>query len=163
MEDTVTYEQELEQQDPIPKPKKLKIKDFAAKIKAKYPDYKDMDDTELTNRIVTKYPEYKDQVDLTPETPKKKVGTIGLEESSLQAGNVLSQSGGVGWEEIPQIEMYTLPNGEMVETDPVSISRKYKELKEISHLDVRNLPEFVSGGVVEGSVTIPLPEMTSRW
>ena len=40
---------------------------------------------------------------------------------------------------------------------------KYKELKEISHLDVRNLPEYVSGGVVEGSVTIPLPEMTSRW
>ena len=104
MEDTVTYEQELEQQDPIPKPKKLKIKDFAAKIKAKYPDYKDMDDTELTNRIVTKYPEYKDQVDLTPETSKKKVGTIGLEESSLQAGNVLSQSGGVGGEEIPKVE-----------------------------------------------------------
>lgn len=107
MEDTVTYEQELEQQDPIPKPKKLKVKDFAAKIKAKYPDYKDMDDTELTNRIVKKYPEYKDQVDLTPETSKK-VGTIGLEESSLQAGNVLSQSGGVGGEEIPKVEKMIL-------------------------------------------------------
>lgn len=67
--------------------------------------------------------------DLTP-TSKKKVGTIGFEESSLQAGNVLSQSDGVVGEEIPQIEMYTLPNGEMVETDPVSISRKYKELKD---------------------------------
>ena len=43
--------------------------------------------------------------DLTP-TSKKKVGTIGFEGSSLQAGNVLSQSGGVVGEEIPQIEMF---------------------------------------------------------
>lgn len=41
---------------------KLSIQDFAAKIKAKYPDYKDINDTLLTQRIVDKYPEYKDMV-----------------------------------------------------------------------------------------------------
>jgi len=41
---------------------KLSIQDFAAKIKAKYPDYKDINDTLLTQRIVEKYPEYKDMV-----------------------------------------------------------------------------------------------------
>lgn len=41
---------------------KLSIQDFAAKIKAKYPDYKDINDTLLTQKIITKYPEYKDMV-----------------------------------------------------------------------------------------------------
>lgn len=40
---------------------------------------------------------------------------------------------------------------------------KYKELKDIVHLDVRNLPEFLAGGIVEDSLTIPLPELTARW
>lgn len=37
--------------------------DFAAKIKQKYPQYKNVEDIELANRIITKYPEYKDKVD----------------------------------------------------------------------------------------------------
>lgn len=53
--------------EPIPK--------FAARIKAKYPEYKDIDDTLLTNKIIEKYPEYKDMVDLgpspTPDSKKK--------------------------------------------------------------------------------------------
>lgn len=72
MQEEAIYEEVDEQQDPIPKPKKLKVKDFAAKIKQKYPDYKDVDDLELTNKIIAKYPVYKDQVDFTVETIKKK-------------------------------------------------------------------------------------------
>lgn len=41
---------------------KLSIQDFAAKIKAKYPDYKEINDTLLTQKIISKYPEYKDMV-----------------------------------------------------------------------------------------------------
>lgn len=37
---------------------------FAASIKAKYPQYKDMDDLELSKKIVAKYPVYKDKVTL---------------------------------------------------------------------------------------------------
>lgn len=38
--------------------KPLSVSAFAAKIKAKYPEYKGMDDTELARKIVKKYPEY---------------------------------------------------------------------------------------------------------
>jgi hypothetical protein len=45
--------------------------EFAAKIKAKYPDYADMDDLELAQKIVSKYPEdYGDVVfDAVADTP----------------------------------------------------------------------------------------------
>jgi hypothetical protein len=53
------------------------IEQFAARIKAKYPDYKDIPDTELVNRIVAKHPEYKERVDFgvvsrnaTTQTPQ---------------------------------------------------------------------------------------------
>lgn len=36
--------------------------EFAATIKQKYPQYKDIDDTELTNAMVAKYPVYKSQI-----------------------------------------------------------------------------------------------------
>lgn len=42
----------------------LNIDDFAAKIKAKYPDYATMDNAVLAHRIVEKYPDYASQVDL---------------------------------------------------------------------------------------------------
>jgi hypothetical protein len=32
-------------------------------------------------------------------------------------------------------------------------------LKERTHLDVRNLPEYQSAGVIQGSIRIPLPEL----
>lgn len=42
---------------------KVSIEKFAQTIKAKYPEYKDVEDTLLTNAIIQKYPEYKDMVD----------------------------------------------------------------------------------------------------
>ena len=39
---------------------------FASRIKEKYPEYADVDNTVLANRIVEKYPEYKDKVDFGP-------------------------------------------------------------------------------------------------
>lgn len=38
--------------------------EFGAKIKAKYPDYAGMDNTELSRRIIEKHPEYASQVDM---------------------------------------------------------------------------------------------------
>lgn len=43
---------------------KLSVKDFAARLKAKYPDYASIDDLELTKRIIAKYPEYGAKVDM---------------------------------------------------------------------------------------------------
>jgi hypothetical protein len=38
----------------------MNYKEFAQKIKAKYPDYNDMDDQELAQKMVAKFPEYND-------------------------------------------------------------------------------------------------------
>jgi len=53
--------------------KKLTVDEFALKIKAKYPEYKDMDNYELSNKIIQKYPDYSNTVDLK----KKAVSQIG--------------------------------------------------------------------------------------
>lgn len=48
--------------------------DFAAAIKAKHPEYAEVDNTELTTRMLEKYPQYKDSVNIDkpaePEKPK---------------------------------------------------------------------------------------------
>jgi len=68
---------------------KLPIPQFAAKIKAKYPEYKDVNDTLLVKRIVEKYPEYKESVDLSSlEAPVKK-----KETASPLGGKVGSSAG----------------------------------------------------------------------
>ena len=53
--------------------------EFAEKIKAKYPQYKDVDNYTLASKMVEKYPEYKGQVDLK----KKDLTVSGLGTSSL--------------------------------------------------------------------------------
>lgn len=47
--------------------------EFAAKIKEKYPQYKDVDDLTLAQKVIEKYPQYKEQVTFenVQETPKK--------------------------------------------------------------------------------------------
>lgn len=54
-------------------PDKVSPSQFAATVKAKYPEYKDVDDLKLTNAMIEKYPEYKDKVDfgtmVTPAAP----------------------------------------------------------------------------------------------
>jgi len=50
-------------------PDKVSPSQFAASVKAKYPEYKEYDDLELTNAMVKKYPEYKEYVDFG--TPQK--------------------------------------------------------------------------------------------
>jgi hypothetical protein len=54
--------------------KKLTVDEFALKIKAKYPQYKDMDNYELSNRIVEKYPDYSNSVDLKKKVVSKPGG-----------------------------------------------------------------------------------------
>ena len=92
MENTVTdieqpqVDNGNQQDDPTPK---LSVKDFAAKIKAKYPEYKDIDDVTLSNKIVAKYPEYKDVVDFGE---KKNLGTNGSKDNAAPLGNGLSDT-----------------------------------------------------------------------
>lgn len=59
---------------------KLTIQEFATKIKAKYPQYKDIEDTTLTEKILAKHPQYKEKVELK----KKDVSVNGI--SDLETG-----------------------------------------------------------------------------
>ncbi len=43
----------------------MSVDDFAKRIKAKYPDYANVDNTELAQKIVAKHPEYAGKVDLS--------------------------------------------------------------------------------------------------
>lgn len=45
----------------MPDPKITK-QEFAQKIKEKYPEYKDIDDSTLTEKMLQKYPEYKSSI-----------------------------------------------------------------------------------------------------
>jgi hypothetical protein len=68
----------------------LDVNTFAAKIKAKYPEYKDMDNTLLAQKIVEKYPEYKDQVSFEPL--KKKEPTTLPSKPSQESGMSVSKT-----------------------------------------------------------------------
>lgn len=48
---------------------KLTIEQFAQKVKAKYPQYKDVTDSDLVDKMVAKYPEYKDKINYTSIAP----------------------------------------------------------------------------------------------
>jgi hypothetical protein len=67
---------------------KVSIQKFAQTIKVNHTEYKDIDDTALTNAIIQKYPQYKETVDLgQPEvsTDKKKdVGASGFTNTPTQ-------------------------------------------------------------------------------
>jgi hypothetical protein len=74
---------------------KLPLKDFAARIKQKYPTYKDMPDDELVNKIVEKYPEYKQRI-IFPEPPAPPVNNtkevLDIAKQLRETKNIISQS-----------------------------------------------------------------------
>lgn len=76
---------------------KLPIPKFAAKIKAKYPQYKDIEDTVLVQKILAKYPEYNEQVDMSGVIKKKEPTSVGSAASSM----ALAGGGQVGSSKAP--------------------------------------------------------------
>ncbi len=58
--------------------KQITLQEFGQKIKAKYTQYNDLEDTDLAQRIITKHPQYQKAIIITkpkvaPE-PKKPTG-----------------------------------------------------------------------------------------
>lgn len=137
-EEVEIQEQEPQQQQPDPPKKKLWSKLNTDKLYTKsYEEFElqfntpekidKLYQTLSSQQLYTKSKQEFEQQFFTPE-PKKKSSSIVFEESSLPAGNALSQSSGVDGGQIPTIEMYTTPNGEMVEANPIALSKKYREL-----------------------------------
>lgn len=52
-------------------PQQMDMGNFAAKIKAKYPQYQNIPDAELTQKILAKYPQYSSVVGATVPTPQQ--------------------------------------------------------------------------------------------
>ena len=50
-------------------PNKMNLQQFGASIKAKHPEYKDMDDAALGKSVLAKYPQYGDMVEQSPASP----------------------------------------------------------------------------------------------
>lgn len=57
-------------------PDPISVTEFAAKIKSKYPQYKDIDDLELAQKMVAKYPQYKDTVSFNAPEERSIFGAI---------------------------------------------------------------------------------------
>ena len=86
-----------QQQVPQP-PVKLKVNEFAAKIKSKYPEYKDVADDVLVDKIIAKYPQYKTQVDIPvkknesqPTPSNVSDGQSPVQETSKETPQVVPQ------------------------------------------------------------------------
>src|SRR3990167_10057191 len=62
----------------------LSLSEFSKRIKAKHPEYQDIDDDELVSKIVQKYPEYKSQL----EIPSKKEPSLASRATRLVAETV---------------------------------------------------------------------------
>lgn len=75
----------------------ISVKDFANRVKAKYPEYKDVDDTILAKKMVEKYPEYKDQVSFEVIKKKELTPSVSLGGiSPLQEGYELASGAVLG-------------------------------------------------------------------
>jgi hypothetical protein len=131
---------------------KISTQEFAAKIKAKYPQYEDINDVELTQKIINKYPEYKDQVDLSQGgasdvgKPQGEMGSTQLSEESVSDGGGLTETVGASESQEPQRKFgltqeavdqaatslqpkeQTLEDAEMAATDVAAIKGQEDEL-----------------------------------
>lgn len=74
----------------MPESEKKTYQEFAQIIKAKYPEYKDVDDHDLATKMIEKHPEYKDQVTFDAPVEKKKIEPN--TQSTLPSGNGISGS-----------------------------------------------------------------------
>lgn len=70
---------------------KLPLGEFAAKIKAKYPQYQSVNDTVLVEKMLAKYPEYSEKVDWPPKKANE-AGAQGSAPTSVTSGTPSSAS-----------------------------------------------------------------------
>lgn len=107
----------LGQQPPQPVPEGMKtVDEFASTIKQKYPQYANIDNTELTNKILEKYPVYKDKVFMgqTEQPQEQQGGGFGGFLKSLISPELSAVASGIrGIQSIPSVakEGYGLLTG----------------------------------------------------
>lgn len=75
-EEEVLQQEQVTQTDPKKEVKQQTPQEFSAKIKSKYPQYKDMDDVELAQKIVAKYPQYEGVVNFNVKKKDTSESTV---------------------------------------------------------------------------------------
>lgn len=71
----------------------MDTKTFAEKIKAKYPQYKNVDDATLVQKIVTKYPVYQSQITDLPKQKSKGFTAEDAKGDVIEAGKGIVEAG----------------------------------------------------------------------
>jgi transcriptional regulator with XRE-family HTH domain len=86
----------------MPEPK-LSVAEFSAKIKSKYPQYKDVDDSVLVGKMLDKYPVYSEQVDF--DVKKKELSEASASQSLAEpSASAISAEVPAAFGEIPKFE-----------------------------------------------------------
>lgn len=139
--------------------------ELAQKVKAKYPQYKDVDDLELADKIIAKYPVYKNQItdeqpNVNAEQPKQEKGLLRkvgdfFTSSTQKFGTTLGNAASVIDPTTRQVREETLQSRQnqadnllklaSQATDPIK-KKKYleaaKESANASGYDIFNNPEY---------------------
>jgi hypothetical protein len=86
----------------MPEPK-LSVAEFSAKVKLKYPQYKDVDDSVLVSKMLDKYPVYSEQVDF--DVKKKELSEASdLQSLAEPSASATSNKVPAAFGEIPKFE-----------------------------------------------------------
>jgi hypothetical protein len=86
----------------MPEPK-LSVAEFSAKVKSKYPQYKDVDDSVLVSKMLDKYPVYSEQVDF--DVKKKELSEASASQSLAEpSASAISAEVPAAFGEIPKFE-----------------------------------------------------------
>ena len=86
----------------MPEPK-LSVSEFAAKVKSKYPEYKDVEDSLLVSKMIEKYPVYANQVDTGVKKKEPSAASVST-PSARPSASATSPSVPAAFGEIPKFE-----------------------------------------------------------
>lgn len=97
----------------------LSAKQFAKKVKEKYPDYADVDDLELAKKIVEIHPDYAQEVDFGLEEPSDETGGFGQDLAKQGVVGIKKIAGGLV-PDVPETTADLTPPGFPALSDPTA-------------------------------------------
>src|SRR6266550_7284021 len=130
---------------------KLTSAEFAAKIKAKYPQYASIPDDELTQKIISKHPEYTDKVALPAAKEAVPAGTTPDNLAAVAAANKTDSP-------YPMSSPAALPGVAPSEQPNITGSRPLtpEEQAQVNEEYKKGMPMLAANLASEGGASLPL-------
>ena len=100
--------------------------EFAKKIKAKYPQYSNIDDVTLAKKMVEKYPEYSTQVDFAEKKNPNSTAT-----TPKKSGELVQKDGSLGTPKMQTFEGFDKANLEKLKGQPQKLKQITLKPKEV--------------------------------